>query len=213
MTGTEGDETPLNSPAVHYKKTSLRKDGAFWGKPRGLAPRLRAGQGSTTNRRSMETATDLEIAPKEVLLCFFCFLKQRVPSVSKSMIQLQLSIWVQGEQQGSSLPTVYSFLRGHRDFCQYPYKAHLQWRENGGVVLTGHWEAMAGHTAHTLLPGWQLQGASFVPDHTYWQDPALWVITSVGQRGLVWGNHMIKEGANGNIMKRVSEEEKDFGVP
>lgn len=79
MTGTERDEKPLNFPAVHYKKTSLRKEGAFWGKLRGL----RAGQGSTTNRRSMETATDLEIAPKKCFFVSSVFLNREYPQSVK----------------------------------------------------------------------------------------------------------------------------------
>lgn len=107
----------LNFPAVHYKKTSLRKDGAFWGKPGGLAARLRAGQGPTTNR-SMETASDSEIVPKRCFFVSFVFLTREYPQSVKAESMVS--------SKSASRPTVYSLLRGHRGFCQYPYKAHQQ---------------------------------------------------------------------------------------
>lgn len=161
----------------------------------------------------METATDLEIAPKRCFFVSFVFLNREYTQSVKAWFSFSSAIRVHGEPLVCfTAQTVYSFLRRRIEFCQYPYKAHLQWQKNEmwcWVATERLWQAIQP----TLLPGWHPTGCILCSrPHTYWQDPALWVIIPVGQRGLVQGNHTIKECTNGN-MKRMSEEEKDFGIP
>lgn len=156
---------------MHYKKTSLRKDKMEHTResPGALLPGWE--QPGVHNKQEKETTTDLGIASEEVFLCFLCFLKQSVHSVSKSLTQLQLSHLMPWSWWAASLfhcSNSLLILRGQMDFCQYPYKAHLQWSKEGWrwcwLATERLWQAIQP-TLH-----FQADRAAgcipFAPDHT-----------------------------------------------